>query len=101
MHLNFLRLITFVYVGIAGAGLTYLLTPTDKQGTLGSVSTVLEVSVTQAFFMELVLSLILTHVVLMCSDQKEGNTGAIVIGLAYSTLHFVGVSEALLLLFNV
>ena len=78
-----------------GAGLTYLLTNDGGREALNSLPTDLEVNNAQAFFMELILTMILTHTVLMVNDERsivEGNVDSLSIGLAYAALHFVGVS---------
>ena len=78
-----------------GAGLTYLLTNSGARNTLNSLPRDLHVNNAQAFFMELILTMILTHIVLMVNDERskvEGNVDSLSIGLAYAALHFVGVS---------
>ena len=78
-----------------GAGLTYLLTNKDGRNKLNSLPKDINVDVAQAFFMELILTMILTHIVLMVNDERSkvaGNVDSLSVGLAYAALHFVGVS---------
>ena len=80
-----------------GAGLAYLLSndTVRKDLNLNSVPEDLLVKNAQAFFMEAILTMILTHIVLMVNDERsriQGNVDSLSIGLAYAALHFVGVS---------
>lgn len=82
-----------------GAGLTYLLTNKDGRNKLSSLPKDINVNVAQAFFMELILTMILTHIVLMVNDERSrvaGNVDSLSVGLAYAALHFVGVNFSFL-----
>ena len=84
-----------------GAGLAYLLSNDSvrKDLELNSGPEVLIVENAQAFFMELILTMILTHIVLMVNDERskvQGNVDSLSVGLAYAALHFVGVNFSFL-----
>ncbi|XP_057300406.1 aquaporin-1-like [Hydractinia symbiolongicarpus] len=81
--------------GILGAVITHFLTPSELriESKLGSVFIGSGVSTVQAFFVEFILTFILTLVFLSCTDkQRKHSDGplSIIVGITYIGLHFIG-----------
>ncbi|XP_057292647.1 uncharacterized protein LOC130621376, partial [Hydractinia symbiolongicarpus] len=82
-------------LGISGAGITHLLTPNKfrVEAKLGSVFIGEDITVAQGFFVEFILTFILTIVFLSCKDNKRKHSdgpSSIIIGVTYIALHFAG-----------
>ena len=84
--------------GIAGAGVTYGLTPEGRRGGLGSLALPKDVTLAQGFFWELILTMLLVFTVLgsTSSDHKRKDFGygnALAIGISVTVAHLIGVSK--------
>ena len=83
--------------GIAGAGLTYVLTPENQRSntTLGDTVLHRDINIIQGFFLEFVLTFILTLAVYAAKDtgrKCEGYDVSLAYGFAVTVCHLVGVS---------
>ena len=93
--LFFLLLFNLLNLAAAGSGLTYLLTPSLKRGSLGAVY-ISHITHAQAFVVELLLTTILVFTVMASTDEKRDEhhvPPGLAIGLAVTVAHLAGVRE--------
>lgn len=97
-RISILRAIFYVLFqcggAIAGAAISYGVSPDQKRGTLGNVSLGAGVTQYQGFAVEGVLTLILVMTVLAATDPARNDDTfgpAFSIGLAVSVCHFIGI----------
>jgi len=90
-------LIIFIITGIVGSAITYGLVPKKRHGGLGALQPETDVEVEQAFFVEMLLTMLLVFTVFSSTSNDNGRkdfgfTNAFAIGLSVTVAHLVGVS---------
>ena len=98
--LNNLDLFFFHLTGVVGSAITYALIPKDRRGMLGALQPASDVEPVQAFFIELILTVILLFTVFSSTSDDNGRkdfgfANALAIGLAVTVAHLIGVSDFL------
>ena len=93
------------FPGIVGSAITYAVIPKNRHGMLGALQPASGVDSVQAFFVELILTVILLFTVFSSTSDDNGRkdfgfANALAIGLAVTVAHLVGVSEFLILSFS-
>ena len=86
--------------GVVGSAITYALIPKDRHGMLGALQPASDVEPVQAFFIELILTVILLFTVFSSTSDDNGRkdfgfANALAIGLAVTVAHLIGVSDFL------
>ena len=82
--------------GLVGAAILLSVSPSSVQGTLGTPSVASDVTVFQAFVLELILTSLFVFVIFTVNfttaKQSQGYGIPLAIGLALTVCHYVGVS---------